>query len=126
MTLTDVTTEDEGVYTLEVSNTVLTDLTLVSRDIYVDVIVTGMEEFEEITFSVYPNPATGNVISLNADKIAGTSQVQILNTSGQILSEQLVTGNKSQIDISNLSAGIYLLKVTNGKSGISMIKFIKN
>lgn len=70
--------------------------------------------------SIYPNPASG-IITINL-KFPGT--IQILSLNGQELLRQKNIDQTTQTDISTLSKGLYLLKVTNGK-GVQVGKFIK-
>lgn len=80
----------------------------------------GVDKFEEGGFKMYPNPAESNLnIVFNGDLNAS-----IINVSGQKLFSISISKHGS-IDVSNLSKGIYFLKVVvNG--GTVVKKFIKN
>jgi hypothetical protein len=69
---------------------------------------------------IYPNPATG-FITING--LTENSNVSVFDISGRcILKKQRTSDNR--IDIQNLSAGIYYVKIpVNGKN--SFYKFIK-
>jgi hypothetical protein len=78
---------------------------------------------------VYPNPTTGITtveieISLNTE-----STIEIYNLSGSLVQSEklfLTSGDtKKQIDISNLTNGIYILKVS-GNNQFKTIKVIKH
>jgi hypothetical protein len=73
------------------------------------------------TLIVYPNPSS--------DKISITTfaegSLSIQNLNGQELLKEEITATKTQIDISNLSKGVYFLKVT-GERTVRVGKFIKN
>jgi len=75
----------------------------------------GIEEFENSSLSVYPNPTT--------EKITITSpnfeRIEIYNTNGTLVKE---TNNK-EIDISNQPKGVYFVKVI-GKENIRTVKLI--
>ncbi len=60
----------------------------------------------------YPNPVKDK-FTIESSTITGESQVSIYNVSGQKLTEQKITGDKCEIDISNLPAGIYIIKLIN-------------
>ncbi|GDX52917.1 hypothetical protein LBMAG27_19640 [Bacteroidota bacterium] len=65
---------------------------------------------------VYPNPAT-NQISISSSIIKGESIVEWYNCYGIILGKtKIFFGDKSKnkIDLNNLSAGIYFIRVENG------------
>jgi hypothetical protein len=77
-----------------------------------------MLRFEnEIRF--YPNPANRSITILNIDEKA---QVEILNLSGQKIKSFI---GQKVIDVSELTNGIYLLKIRSG-SKESSAKFVKN
>lgn len=64
--------------------------------------------------SVYPNPVT-DVLTI---KTLGTgfSNMKMLNTMGQTVSVQTVTGNTTYVNMKQLPAGIYYIQLT-GKNG---------
>jgi hypothetical protein len=79
----------------------------------------SVKDFAILDFTAYPNPAT-NFININAKSTI--SNLKIYNNLGQIVKEET---NKTAADISGLSSGIYMIKVTDelGNSGVN--KFIK-
>jgi hypothetical protein len=79
----------------------------------------SVKDFANVDFTTYPNPAT-NFININAK--SNISNFKIYNNLGQIVKEE---ANKTAADISGLSSGIYMIKVTDesGNSGVN--KFIK-
>jgi alpha-glucosidase (family GH31 glycosyl hydrolase) len=87
------------------------------------------ENTQEASLIVYPNPTTGITtvdveISLNTE-----SKIEIYNLSGSLVqSEKLILTSgdtKKQIDISNLTNGIYLLKVS-ANNEYKTIKVVKH
>ncbi len=72
-------------------------------------------------FRLYPNPAT-TVLNVNA--ASTIANVRILNTIGQVVLEQNMNNTASQIDISNLAAGAYLIQLKDSQKTITK-KFIK-
>src|SRR5690606_28862937 len=76
-------------------------------------------EFEN-TLKIYPNPVTEGMlfISYDADK-TDKLNVEIFTLTGQrILSKSLNASysGKAQLDVSNLAAGFYVMKMTSGKN----------
>jgi hypothetical protein len=59
-------------------------------------------------FSYYPNPAS-DVIYLQADQIIDS--VDLYNVLGQQVLSQSVKAQSSQLDVSGLAAGTYLMSV---------------
>tara|TARA_B110000046_G_scaffold57595_2_gene64382 strand:- start:57660 stop:58940 length:1281 start_codon:yes stop_codon:yes gene_type:complete len=67
---------------------------------------------ENISFSVYPNPAT-NQFSVDAE-LSTETVIQILNYKGQLVKEVHQLNASNQIDINYLSSGIYFVNlITN-------------
>ncbi|MEP3837158.1 MAG: T9SS type A sorting domain-containing protein [Algibacter sp.] len=60
-------------------------------------------------FAVYPNPTAGKVFIKNAQAL--NTEVSVYDLNGRSLLNKNVNTNLSEINISNLSAGIYLFKV---------------
>jgi hypothetical protein len=74
---------------------------------------------------VYPNPAHNNLF-INTDE--NTTSVSVTDIIGQtVIAEQRVTPQQTNsIDISNLSNGVYLVKVNYSDNQVKVIRFIKN
>ena len=77
--------------------------------------------FESGSFKSFPNPVK-NVLNLSFDK--NISNVAVFNLVGQEVMTKAVNANQSQIDMSHLSAGTYLVKVT-ADNQVKTIKVIK-
>jgi hypothetical protein len=94
---------EQGTFTLKLSNTL------------------GTNPFDSSSFSYYPNPVK-NVLNLSYDK--EISNVEIYNLLGQKVSTSKINANEAQIDMSNLSKGAYMVKVTSDNQ-IKTIKVVK-
>ncbi|SFZ94091.1 Por secretion system C-terminal sorting domain-containing protein [Flaviramulus basaltis] len=79
----------------------------------------GTEKFEQAGFSMYPNPAK-DILNINFNR---DLDAVILNTSGQKIMSRSINGQEA-IDISNLSSGLYFVKLVADKNVITR-KFIK-
>lgn len=71
---------------------------------------------KSIKWSVYPNPANNylniSLENLQTDKI----EYMIYDTSGRILQNSILSAENEQIDVSGLSAGVYILELSlNGQ-----------
>jgi hypothetical protein len=75
---------------------------------------------------IYPNP-TSTVLNVVVENKSNTPEsYTILNTSGQILqSKKIKTKEDLQINVSNISQGIYFLKLSKNQSETNTIRFIK-
>jgi 3',5'-cyclic AMP phosphodiesterase CpdA len=82
---------------------------------------TGVNESpNSINITVFPNPAVDNLLIRCAQK----SGIEISNTKGQILKRLTAQDIQTTVDISDLTVGIYIIKVRTEK-GISVVKFVK-
>lgn len=68
----------------------------------------GIADNEIKGFQMYPNPAE-DIVNLSAD--TNIDHVIIYNTLGQKVMEMMPAENTTQIDVSNLESGVYMLKV---------------
>lgn len=89
--------------------------------------VIGVEEvINELEFSLYPNPNSG-ILNIIYNNELGGKELKIYNISGKLIETLLLKQgeNSSQIDISSLSNGLYLISI-NTERGIITSKLIKN
>ncbi|TCK64785.1 putative secreted protein (Por secretion system target) [Winogradskyella wandonensis] len=73
--------------------------------------------FNLLEYSIYPNPAT-NLVYINGLK--QTETVEVYNINGQKLFEKSINQNENSIDVTQLSSGIYFIKLKD-----QSLKFIK-
>jgi hypothetical protein len=66
--------------------------------------------------SVYPNPTKSLVNIAFAEKKISNGEIIIFNTKGEELIIQKITKNRIHIDLSKLQSGVYIVKVTTGKT----------
>jgi hypothetical protein len=79
---------------------------------------------ESSTFSVYPNPSKDFVYISNAEN-ASLKSVEISNLNGRVVKNvELNNVSEAEINISDLSTGIYLIKMVSDK-GIITKKLVK-
>lgn len=78
------------------------------------------ENFEPL--KMFPNPVSGDKIYFNfSDDIV----IKIYTILGKLIQSSEITKTKKDMDISTLAAGIYLVKISNGKQFITK-KLMKN
>lgn len=80
----------------------------------------GVEENEASSVRVFPNPAT-NMINVEAQ---GYEQYQLVNMLGQTVSSNSLNNGTAQINVSNLSNGVYFVRLINGNN-VETIKVVK-
>ena len=82
----------------------------------------GVEDESLVTLNVYPNPAI-DVLNISSQSTINT--VEIFNVLGQKVITMQVEDTSTEINVSNLNAGIYLIKYEINNS-TSTKKFVKN
>jgi len=90
-----------------------TDITLPCEEL-------SVQDFDENTLKVYPNPASD---VLNIESISGSigkANLKIFDLSGRLIINQALDFNTLQtLNVSQLQSGVYLLKIENSRVGIS-------
>ena len=75
------------------------------------------------SISLMPNPAD-NYIELSINSNVDVKEAMVYNAFGQLIQTVQLTGNHARIDLSNMAAGMYFVRV-NGESVSATRKFIK-
>lgn len=91
-------------------------------------VVTGLEETNAInlSISVYPNPASDNLI-LSIDKFNNPGiYYQLYNINGMLMQDGSITDNQTKIDMSSFAPATYFVKVIKEDREIKTFKIIKN
>ncbi len=90
-------------------------------------LVTGVQDLNPAVASVlvYPNPSDGKFSVAITNYELGITNVEVYNILGEIVySSSSVGHSQLSIDISNMPAGVYSLKITTGK-GVQYQKLVK-
>jgi hypothetical protein len=97
------------------------DNTLFARSRYV---LSGMEPQASWDFSMYPNPVSG-VLNLEC-AFDGPAQVQIFNAMGKLVyTKNNTSANRLNVDMSNLSPGLYTINLTGSTQTVSKKVLVK-
>jgi hypothetical protein len=88
----------------------------------------GIEErHPKITFSLFPDPGKDHItleIPRSVPNLPRSGSLFIYNLMGQLMLKQTLSNNRTEINISSLPSGLYMIKViSNGASGSG--KFIR-
>lgn len=84
---------------------------LVIDDIRVAAGNEGISDIENSNISIYPNPAT-DMVTVGVDGADGNVNVQIVDINGRIVKEQNGNAQGMNIEVGNLSRGIYFVRLT--------------
>jgi len=91
-------------------------------------VVTAIEEAKDITLSVsaYPNP-TSDYLTLHIEEIDILNlSYQLFDMNGKLLQNEKITGDQTNIVMSNLEPATYIMKVIQGNKEVKTFKIIKN
>jgi hypothetical protein len=75
-------------------------------------------------FSVYPNPAN-DVVNISNTTSAIISNIEMTDLNGRVVKNVTLNATEGQINISDLSTGVYMMNVTSDQ-GSSIKKVVKN
>lgn len=82
-------------------------------------------ETDEVSFTVYPNPASENLnIDLNENNMQELKLV-ILSLDGKILIKEIIQESKHAVAVKDLKPGTYILLISNGNQVLSSYQIIK-
>lgn len=86
-----------------------------------DMIVLGTQDVSKNTVSFYPNPVE-NILHLNSKE--AIDSVSVYTITGQMVSDITFNENKTELNLSSLATGVYLVKVTSNGS-VENLKVVK-
>lgn len=75
------------------------------------------------TYSVYPNP-TKDKLTVNSSNPDEIMKVEVMDLNGKVLSTRELRSNAT-IDVSDISSGIYFVKIGSASNEVTQIKFVK-
>ena len=79
--------------------------------------------FESKSIHIFPNPA-GEKLNVSIDDLSGTAQLKVYNVTGKLMMQQQTNKAVSELNISKLQAGIYMMNIVDG-NGVRNVKFVK-
>ncbi len=90
-------------------------------------VVTGLEEAKGInlSISVYPNPTTYNLTLEVKSFELSNLKFQLYDIQGKLLQDEIITDNRTSIDMSNLVPATYFMKVIQSDQEVKTFKIIK-
>ncbi|MFC5271026.1 PKD domain-containing protein [Adhaeribacter terreus] len=91
-------------------------------EIHKDTIVvrntTGLDEaFDRGLIKIYPNPAK-NYLQVEIPATEKVTTIQLINSIGQVIAKQKPDAGTTRLNVANLPAGIYFVKITNAQGSI--------
>ncbi len=81
----------------------------------------GIKQTRSFVFTIHPNPANES-ITITGNNL---QSIRIANTLGQVVHWQKASQEKTVVDVSDLSAGVYFVTVTDAHGGKVVKKVVK-
>jgi len=88
-----------------------------------DFLLEKVRELKADEIRIYPNPVTDNLV-VEISSLPGKTILSVMNAQGQELLQSKITDRKSNIDLSTFPAGVYLVRIMNGKT-VQIRKVVK-
>ena len=79
-------------------------------------VIDGIKDVNQITYRVFPNPATTQ-ITIGGD----VNRIELFDITGKCL----MNTNNATLDISNLAAGLYMIRIIDNNNNINTQKIVK-
>ncbi len=89
-------------------------------------VANGIADLQINPLQVYPNPATHELVIRHLQ--SGIKKVEVLDMVGQMINCDMIVDNTSdncKMNISQLQAGVYFVKVTDSNGKVNNAKFVK-
>lgn len=101
--------------------------TVLTQSVSICTSINNISSNQNLMLQIYPNPAN-DFITINFDGLTETnSSIEITNTVGQIIMKQYVTNETlKNINVSNLSNGIYFVQLKQNGKSIATKKLVIN
>ena len=93
-----------------------------------EIFTLGTDNFQNINLliTVYPNPTVNTIILKIDNSNLDTLNFQLFDINGKQILSQKISTVETLIDLQNLAAAIYLLKINDTDKTIKTFKIIKN
>lgn len=90
-------------------------------------VINGLDKHKEIglSLSTYPNPVSDHLILKVESLIWKDLNFQMYSSEGRMLSSDKLLNSETNIDMSTLAPGLYLLKVSLDEEPVKTFKIIK-
>lgn len=83
------------------------------EEVVVSIATVGIEEGELADVSIYPNPTSDFINIKVPSSVEEVVEVRLLDVAGNLISAQNIGAGVNSVDVSGLSSGVYLVKMTS-------------
>jgi hypothetical protein len=106
-----INTMDTGFVSLTIiDNNGCSATTTINLPIY---LYMGIDDNTDNFFSIYPNPAEDNFFIVQKMPIPSQENAYLFNTMGQLVKTISLTGEKTNVEVKDLTSGVYVLRIGN-------------
>ncbi|MBR6161045.1 MAG: T9SS type A sorting domain-containing protein [Bacteroidales bacterium] len=120
----NVTYSAPGYYSKTMTLTVGTHATL-WQDVALVPVTYGVEDHDTSPFTISPNPATDYVVLSTPEGISVDLSVELYDLSGRLMKTVPMKGTSFRLDVSDLPAGVYMVKISDAKTVLHIGKVVK-
>jgi hypothetical protein len=85
----------------------------------------GVEEHDKSMFTISPNPATDHVVLSAPEGFAMDLSVELYDLSGRLMKTVPMKGTSFRLDVSDMPAGVYMVKISDAKTVLHIGKVVK-
>ncbi len=87
----------------------------------------GSDALLESTFSIsaFPNPADGKVMVRTNGAVSQSATVQVMSIMGVAVKEVEMQNGQTEIDLSGVASGVYLLRYKDGEGRTGILRLVK-
>ena len=71
--------------------------------------VVGVDETQEVEVKIYPNPTSDVLNIMIPTEVEGLVEVQLMDLGGHLVQSRTISGGTSQMDVSKLAGGAYIM-----------------
>lgn len=79
----------------------------------------GVQQLNGPSFNIYPNPAPGGKFTINLARPQADAVVTLVNTIGQCVYKNTITGSQAAVDLTNNAPGMYYVQVVSAEGKIT-------
>ena len=83
-----------------------------------------LNKYRKAEIRIFPNPVS-DWLTVSFEAIPGRKEVSILQSSGQRISDQNVSGDEAKFYMGEYITGVYLIKVKS-EGSVKFIRFVKH
>ncbi|MBK8684999.1 MAG: T9SS type A sorting domain-containing protein [Bacteroidetes bacterium] len=85
----------------------------------------GLNDLDATALEIYPNPTQSSVVIKTTDVRMNEANIQICNTTGEIVLQSKLKNGTAQLDLESIPAGVYMAFIINDQQQRIVKKIIK-